>query len=82
MLKIYPLTAWIQKAGIGRKKKKKEKLSAELAKFYELLLVDKNPLLNNPLKERSLSHQQVWERVEPGSWLLAGAASSEGGELS
>lgn len=27
MLKIYPLTAWIQKAGIGRKKKKRKTIS-------------------------------------------------------
>ena len=41
MLKKNPLTAWIQKAGIGRKRKK-VKLSAELAKSCELFLVDKN----------------------------------------
>lgn len=68
MLRKNPLTAWIQKAGIGRKKKKVE-LSAELVKSWELFFVDKNPSCNNPIKEKNLSRQHVCERV--GAQLLA-----------
>lgn len=49
MLRKNPLTAWIQKAGIGRKKKK-VKLSAELVKSWELF--------NNPLKEKNMSGRE------------------------
>lgn len=63
MLKKNPLTAWNQKVGMDRKSLKKLKLSAELVKFYEVFLVDKNSSFNNPLKEKNLSHQHVWLKV-------------------
>lgn len=63
MLKKNPLTAWNQKVGMDTKSLKKLKLSAELVKFCEIFLVDKNSSFNNPLKEKTLSHQRVWEKV-------------------
>lgn len=43
--------------------RKRIKLAAELTQSYELFLKDKNSSFNNPLKEKTLSHQHVWEKV-------------------